>query len=455
MYFPIIWLEIVPISNTEFLSKLTERVVLMQINAHIARNRLQCPEQHGYKPNHSTETLLRGLADEILLGFEQQKCTIVLFVDLSAAFDTVDLDILLGILQNELGIVGIALNWIKSFLTGRKQMVRIDDEYSDNNSDASCGVPQGSILGPTLYNIYTRSQSSVFQKCGFKSSGYADDSNGRKTFSLMFQYEILKNSIEKCLIELYKWMNMHKLKINPGKTEIELFHPKTLSDDIMIKGTHIMGQCIRFSNVVKNVGFLLDHNFTLDNQVNKTVSYGFKLLRDVGSIRPVLSEKHTEMLMHAIISSRLDYCNSVYVNMSKSNVYKLQKLQNAAARLITKTKRRESAEPLLHALHWLNVNSRIAFKILLLTFKSTRLTCSENLSLNYRDHNYRPHDYLSLETWSPKTQHGKRTFKFAAPRLWNCLPVNIRCAESVDDFKRLVKTLLFSDNGFVSRALLM
>ena len=194
---------------------------------------------------------------------------------LSAAFDTIDTGMLLTVLELQYGITGAALSWIRDFLTNRSQRVRIDDTFSDAEA-VQFGVPQGSILGPLLYNMYTSSQNDVFNECSFRSSGYADDANGRKRFSLVFQYSVLKYSIEQCINNIIKWMNNRKLKINPEKTEICLFHPKILENEVIINGTFINGQCVRFSRVIKNVGVLLDNKLLLTNQVNKVVSHSYK-----------------------------------------------------------------------------------------------------------------------------------------------------------------------------------
>ena len=208
----------------------------------------------------------------------------MMFLDLSAAFDTIDIEKLLDILYNEIGISGVALKWFRSFLTGRTQKVRIKGEFS-KVLEVLFGAPQGSVLGPPLFNIYVRGQPLVFQACSFKSTSFADDSNGSKTFSLQFQFNILRNDIANCMTEISHWMNIQFLKINPDKTEIILFHPKSLQDQVIIKGTFVGGQCIRFSRHVKNVGVWLDEQLNLKTHINKIVSHSYKLLKDIGRIR--------------------------------------------------------------------------------------------------------------------------------------------------------------------------
>ena len=431
-----------PVNNLVFLSKLIERIVSRRIDGHMEMNNLFNNKAFAYKKHHSTETMMLGVVNDVLKGFDEDKCTVMMFLDLSAAFDTIDVDKLIMILSEEIGLSGMALQWCKSFLTNRTQRVKIDGKFSEEMI-VKYGTVQGSVLGPKFFNIYARSQPKIFQESGFVTSSFADDSNGMKTFSICFQYNILKNDVEQCIKNIVHWSNILCLKINPDKTEIILFHPKSLSHRVIIKGTFIGNECIRHSKEVKNVGVWLDEHLKFDKHVNKIISQCYKLLKDVGRIRNVLSKEHTEMLVHPVITTRLDYCNSLLINTSKKNIFKLQKVQNAAARLVVRGKKRQSISGTLDKLHWLRVESRIIFKILLLTYKSITGQCSKNLELSYKQHNCRPDDFLLLETKVAKTKYGRRTFEYAAPRLWNALPLKIRTEDDLETFKRLIKTLLF------------
>ena len=251
-------------------------------------------------------------------------------------------------------------------------------------------------------------------------------------------YEIVN-----CLHKIISWSNGHFMKINPDKTEILLLCPPSLNREVIIQGVIFEDQCIRFSTVVKNVGVYLDKNLTMDKHINHISSHCYKLLKDIGRVKKCLHQSHLERLVHAVISSRLDYCNSLFVNLSRENLFKLQKVQNAAARLILGRRKRDSATEALKKLHWLNVESRITFKILLLVYKVLRGQCSTNLQLQYKNFNGRPDDYLLLHTPNFKTSYGKRVFSYNGSRLWNALPASVRAEEDVDKFKTSIKTILF------------
>ena len=429
-------------NNLLFLSKLIERVVGDQLDQHMSSHNLHEHSQFAYKLHHNTETMMLGLTDEVLRGFDENQATVIVFLDLSAAFDTIDIEKLLAIMDGEIGVGGTVLKWFRSFLEDRTQKVKIDNEYSES-LNVPCGAPQGSVLGPKIFNINVRSQPMVFKKCMFSTSSFADDSNGRRQFALTFQFNVINKDIVNCLKQIIEWSNAHFMKINPDKTEIALLCPSSLNDEIIIKGVIFEGQCIRFSAEVKNVGVWLDRNLRMDKHINQISSHCYKILKDIGRIRKCITQSHLENLVHAVISTRLDYCNSLFMKISKENIFKLQKVQNSAARLILGKRRRYSATLALKQLHWLKVESRITFKVLLLVYKVLNGQCSRNLELQYKGFNGRPSDYLLLVTPNFKTVYGRRTFAYNGSRLWNALPVDVRSEESVVTYKKRLKTILF------------
>ena len=365
----------------------------------------------------------------------------MLLVDLSAAFDTVDINKLLHILENDFGITGTALLWFKSFLVGRTQRVKIENALS-TTLPVLFGVPQGSVLGPVLFNIYASSLSLVIKNCMFETSGYADDNNAYKSFALTFQYNVISKKLPDLINQINQWMNLYFLKMNPDKTEMIMLLPPSLKDVNIIKGCILPdGNCIRFSDFVRNLGFILDQHLCMETHVNSVVSHCYKLLGDINKIRNLLSSKHTEMLVHAVISSRLDYCNSLLYGVNKSVINKYQKVQNAAARIVAKKRKCESVANALVNLHWLKVEPRIVFKLLLLTYKSLN-----NMSPDVVVDMIKVKDVQRklLVEKNYMTSHARKSFSYVAPRLWNNLPSEIRFSKSLYTFKRQTKYLLFN-----------
>ena len=432
-----------PVNTLLFLSKLTERVVLVRLNEHMSLNNLHESSQFGYKKFHSTETMILGLTDEVLRGFDENLVTVMIVVDLSAAFDTLDPEQLVQILRTDIGIEGVALKWFHSFLTNRTQKVKIDNQFSECRN-VPCGVPQGSVLGPVLFNINVKSQPQVFRTCSLTTSSFADDSNGRKQFSLSFQFNVLTRDIPSCMKKIVNWSNANSFKINPDKTEIIVMCPSSLNDKVIIKGIFFENQCIRFSSKLKNVGVVIDKNLKFDSHVNTVVSHCYALIKDVRRIRDYLKREDLEKLVHAIISHRLDYCNSIYLNISKKNIQKLQKCQNSAARLIMRKTKADCSKSLLNELHWLPIEVRIVYKVILIVFKVLNGQCS-SVNLTRKNTNLRNGTTMFLETPNFKTKYGKRIFEYSGSRYWNALPMEIKTTENINKFKKLLKTLLFTE----------
>ena len=171
-------------------------------------------------------------------------------------------------------------------------------------------------------------------------------------------------------------------------------------------------------------------------------------LRCIGRIRQYLSQEAASNLIHAFISSRLDYSNALLSGLPDTLISKLQRIQNTAARILTKTKKYDHITPILHELHWLTVDKRIDFKILLLTYK-----CLNNLAPPYLCELlevYQPGRTLRSANEHklkvPRTRlktYGDRAFAYKAPVLWNTLPEDIQCAQSLDSFKCKLKSFLF------------
>ena len=432
-----------PISNLSFVGKLIERIVLKRLNEHLDQNNLNMPQQSGYKKHHSTETLLVRIVNDLLIASSESKATVVMLLDLSAAFDTVDHNVLLKILKEELGITGTAWRWFKSFLTGRCQKIKVAGEESYEIT-IRFGVPQGSVLGPVLFNLYIRSLYSHVHKMKFAIQGYADDHQVYKSFKTLDEYTVFIHEVPKCFKQIRKWMNDHFLQLNPGKTEIIVFGSPQLLTQLSMKGIFLDSDiCVRLSPVVKNLGFRLDACLNLNNQTSSIKKNCFHKLRQIARMKSFLTRKQMTMLVQAVIMSILDYCNSLYYGCSKSTIKQLQSIQNRACRVIFGMKKQESVDEHLKSLHWLKVNERVKFKILLLTYKAMNGMAPpyiiELLEFNNLSGTRNP-------TLHIPTVSSQRAFSVSAPRLWNNLPSHLKSCESVEIFKSKLKTLLFKES---------
>ena len=419
--------------------------MLSRLEGHISAHNLQVSAQSAYKKQHSTETALLKISNDILAGLDIKQCTILASLDLSAAFDTVDHSILQDKLRHEFGIRGNAYLWFESYLQDRTHRVSINGIYSAS-SFLQCGVPQGSVLGARLYTMYTRALSTVIEKHDVMYHCYADDTqiyvrcdNNASSRTRAIQ------KLQNCIGDVCKWMTENALQLNQDKTELIVFSSDKTPHAIKMK----VGNCdILSKNTVKILGVTLDNQMTLDQHIVTTCKQIYMSIRKIKRIKCYLTDYALRTLIQQTVIVRLDYCNSLYNGLPMKTVRKLQLVQNSAARLISGTPRREHISGTLRELHWLPVSKRCQFKLLVLTFKALHgmlpMYICEMLNWYHPSRALRSSAFPSLVPNRNKTvRYGRRLCDTAAATLWNSLPTSLRCATSVTVFKKHLKTYIF------------
>ena len=206
-----------PVSNIAFMSKVIEKVIAFQLHSHMTRHNMFEELQSAYKTHHSTETTLVKVFNDIMLNVDSGLGSFLILLDLSSAFDTIDYDLLCTVFERHLGISGTALKLLKSFLTGRSQAVIIDGVKSELKK-LTCGVPQGSVLGPFEFCNYLIPLGNILKYHNVQYHMYADDTQVYISFKLKTPHEAV-DTINECISDLRTWMINHKLKINDSKTE--------------------------------------------------------------------------------------------------------------------------------------------------------------------------------------------------------------------------------------------
>ena len=299
-----------------------------------------------------------------------------MLLDLSAAFDTVDNDILITRLKHRFGITGKALGWIQSYLSGRNQFLKIRTEHSPSRN-IICGVPQGSVLGPILYSMYTSPLTDIFSKHNTNHHFYADDSQIYVSFkrSAASEPSTFKERIESCIHDVNNWMSANRLMLNHDKTEFLVLHARHRPQP-PLEYILVCSDIIYPSNSAKNIGAWLDTVMSMDKQINSICQSAFYHLRNIAQISKHPFFRHRETLIHAFVTSKIDQYNILLSGLRQDQVRKLQYAQNSGARLLTGSCKHE--HPVLRDLHWLPVHERIRFKILLMTFK-----CRNQLAPSY------------------------------------------------------------------------
>ena len=439
-----------PVSNLSFLSKLIERIVCVQLVDHLKRNDLYEIFQSAYRQLHSTETALLRVQNDLLQAVDSHGGAILVLLDLSAAFDTIDHDKLLDLLNKSFGIRGDALQWFSSYLKDRTQTVQIGSSFSKEQT-LSYGVPQGSVLGPILFTIYTTPLGRIIRNHGLTFHLYADDTQLYIAFkpSSAISKEEAVARIEACVEDIRIWMTNNLLKLNDDKTELIVITSRDDISKIANISINVGGHWITpKEDPPRNLGVLFDSTCSLDAHVSKickSINYN---LYSVGKIRRYIDKPTAEKIINASVTSRLDYCNSLLYGVKSNLINKLQLCQNNAARIITQCRKYDHITPVLKELHWLPVQQRICFKILLITYKALNGKAPEYvcdmLSHYTPTRPLRSEDkHLLVNPRYRLEKFGKRSFSRAAPTLWNPLPSDLKVADSVDAFKRGLKTHLF------------
>uniref|UniRef100_A0A803U1N2 Reverse transcriptase domain-containing protein n=1 Tax=Anolis carolinensis TaxID=28377 RepID=A0A803U1N2_ANOCA len=434
-----------PISNLPYLGKVLEHVVASQLQGFLVDTDFLDPAQSGFRPGHGIETALVALVDDLRRELDRGSVSLLVLLDLSAAFDTVDHGILLGRLAG-MGLGGTVLQWLHSFLEGRSQMVSLGDACSAPQS-LTCGVPQGSVLSPMLFNIYMKPLGEIIRSFGVRCHLYADDVQLCHSFPPVTKEAV--QVLNRCLAAVSDWMRANKLKLNPDKTEVLLVSQKA-EQGIGLQPV-LDGVTLPLKAQVRSLGVILDSSLSLEPQVSAVARGAFAQLKLVRQLQPYLGKPDLATVVHALVTSRLDYCNALYVGLPLKTVRKLQLVQREAARLITGAAYRECTTPLLRQLHWLPISYRAQFKVLALAYKALNGSgpayLSERVSRYDPPRSLRSSDeaLLAVPSASQVRLAGTRdrAFSVVAPRLWNALPIEIRQAPSLLSFRRKVKTWLW------------
>ena len=385
--------------------------------------------------------------NDLLLVIDNGSTSILNLLDLSSAFDTIDHNLLLDRLWAAFGISDTVLEWFRSYLYNRKQIIRIDNKHS-KEFPLTCGVPQGSVLGPILFILYISPVYRIFDKYNLSFHQFADDTQIYNSDSDVTFNEIAHNS-EECVKAVKGWMDRNRLKLNDDKTEsIKIGSVRNVSK-IDMDELHFGSTSIRFVEKAKNLGVIIDSELGMKYQTTSLIRTLTFTLKKIRSIRPFLTVENAKQLVTSLLLSKLDYCNSLLAGVSKTEIQRLQVIQNNAARLIFRKNKFDSAKPLLKILHWLPVHRRIDFKIAVLVFKTLEGTAPNYLRdlLTVKTHPRVLRSSLdSTKLLVPRTKRtaGDRAFAVYGPKLWNSLPNDIRELPTLPLFKKHLKTYLFS-----------
>ena len=408
----------------------------------------QC--QSAYRRLHSTETALLKIYTDICEGLDHGKAALLGLLDLSAAFDTVDHSILLQRLESTYGIRDGALRWFSSYLNGRAMRVDVGHDVSDLVC-LSSGVPQGSVLGPQLFLLYSADVSTLTADFGFCYHGYADDTQIYRIFDLTQQsIDEVARDFAACVGGIHEWCKVNRLQLNAAKTEFLWIHSAN-RNDFVFPDVQLSTGFVQPVKSARSLGVHMDEHLNGADNIGYVSRSCFYQLRQLKTVRKHLDDDTIKSALQAFVSSRLDYCNALFIGQPQYRINRLQRIQNSAARIYARTSRRDSISPVLRELHWLPVRARIHFKTAVIVYKilhnlappylSDMISSTQSVLGGHCLRSVSKGDISATRHFT--SRYGNRLFTVSAPAVWNMLPSSVRQSETVGCFGRRLKTFLF------------
>ena len=430
-----------PISLLCIMSKVLEKVVSEQLCDYLETNNILSNTQHGFRKHLSTETALTKICERIYANIDENKISLLTLCDLSKAFDSVSHELLIKKMMN----YGIDDFWFNDYLTARTQSVKINNHISSKH-EVEYGVPQGSILGPILFNIFVNDLVEVNDSDMLVQ--YADDAQYLHSGTIDKLAEIIDRA-ERNLVEVNKYFSDNGLKMNANKTQFLFIGSRhcirQLPENVSIR---VNNDNIKPNESIKNLGVTMDKYFSFDSHIENIYRKMKGTLYFLNRNKSNFDEISRKLVIEALVMSSISYCSTVWNGASKLNIQKLQNIQNFASKVaIGNGKKYDHATPYINELEWLKIENKVVYDV-----------CSFIYRILYE---HIPQRILKLETVEQvrsrqtrqsgrlmvprrRTVIADRAVSVRGPKLWNALPQEIKESENFSGFKKKLKSHLFT-----------
>lgn len=442
---PLTFQDLRPISILPCLSKVMERVVYLQVIDYLETNNILPHVQSGFRKGRSTSTALLDVTNNILEAQDAGLGTLLVLLDFSRAFDTINISLLLS----KLSFYGFdipTVKWFESYLSDRYQYVEVRNSEgtvsSSSLSTVTRGVPQGSILGPLLFILYSADIIGCIRNCNYHL--YADDLQ----LYLSCHPNDVASTVDRINDELNRivsWSSSNCLVLNPVKSKFMILGSKLQVEKISSKKPDIRlgGEAIAYTREARNLGVVIDSELRFETHVKELARNCFYRLKVLYRIRKHLSTNVRIKLVESLVLSKFNYAAAVYGPRLLARTKALiQRVQNACTRYCFNVPPRSHVSPYINQGKILNMASRryIQFATLLFGIIKNRkpLYLYEKLTWSSR-----ARTASQLVVPPHKTKAFKGTFKYAATKIWNNIPPPLRNLSSVNAFKSKLKEYIF------------
>ena len=432
-----------PLNMVPSYEKLLETVVNEQLIDYCESHKLLSKHQAGFRRNNSCECALQTILYDWKRAINNKLIIGVVYLDFQRAFETIDRDLLVLKLEN-LGIKDAPLKWFKSYLSDRSQVTKYDGMISKSRSTKH-GVPQGTVLGPSLFVIYINDIVQHKHKCDIQL--FADD-------TLLY---CIGENVDKILLTLNEeinlleeWLSENSLKINTSKTKYMIIKNKynVISTQSNID-VCIYGNKIELVNEYKYLGVIIDDQLSFSKHAGYVTSKIAKKINLLGRISNVTTQWTRTVIYKSIISPHLNYCSSILFLLNNSELDKLQKKQNQAMRIILKCSKYTNIRLMLNNVGVLSVKQTITFNTMTFIYKILHGQLPVHLSeycIYVRDiHQHMTRNRNDLYITTVRTNYGQNDLYHKGMVMYNSLPEEIKMSQTIQAFKRQCYTYIHNN----------